>query len=152
MEGGRPTEGQIKRDIPPLGRYGVIHATEWGEKWAFPSNDIPAADYYVTYSHAKGFGTNALVAASHRNLATDRAQLESTADFCHDNNIHVDNYFIVIDRINRRDKKKFKLVDYENEPALKILHRKTGETGLTQDLIHNKPIFVMYRKDFERLK
>ena len=139
-------------DIPPIGIIKKIdYAPEWGKKFNYPSNE-PIADYYVefNYNH-NNFGSRYLIEASKSHLTDQILQIEESAEFFRNNNIVVDTYLIVIDKLSDRDKKKYKLKDFTFKPFKQVFERIDYSNEKTY-VICKKPLFIIFRKDFDRLR
>lgn len=141
-----------KDDIPPIGIIkNIDYAPEWGKKFDYPSNK-PIADYYVefNYNH-NNFGSRYLIEASKSNLHAQILQIEESAEFFRNKNIPVDTYLVVIDRLSDRDNKKYKLKDFTFKP-FKQVFEKIDYTNEKAYLVCKKPLFIIFRKDFDRLR
>jgi len=141
-----------KDDIPPIGiTKNIYYAPEWGEKFGYPINNLPIADYYVEYNYNhKNFGSRYLIEASKSNLHAQIIQLEESADFFKRKNIVVDTYLIVIDRLSDRDKRKYKLKDFTLKGFKEVFERIDYNNEKCY-LVCKKPLFAIFRKDFERI-
>lgn len=63
----------------------------------------------------------------------------------------MDGYLIVIDDLTKNDKNRYSLKESVSKP-LRELEEKTGYKNTFPRLIYKKPIFVIFRYDFKRLK
>lgn len=142
-----------EHDIPPIGvRKNVYYTPEWGDKFGYPINKIPVADYYVEYNYNhNNFGSRYLIEASKSHLRAQILQIEETAEFFRNNEIPVDTYLVVIDKLSDRDNKKYKLKDFTFKP-FKQVFEKIDYTNEKAYLVCKKPLFVIFRKDFDRLR
>ena len=146
------SKSNAKKDIPPMGRLKkVIHACQWKEVFNYPLESIPVADYYVVFEHILHVGAVWIIEASTKNLHKKIKQIESSADFFKKEKINVDGYLIVLDSLSRRSQKKYILKSATNIP-LKIIKEKIGNNNNRQYKILNKPLFVVYRKEFRRFR
>jgi len=138
-------------DIPPIGNIkSVCHAYEWEKKFGYPLGKIRAADYYVEYSHT-AFGSHWLIEASRSHLHSQLKQLCASAEFFASKKIQVDNYLVVLDELSRRDKQKYRTSEITLKP-LKQIQEKLDNENTREYKIRNKAVFLIYRRDFERLK
>lgn len=142
-----------KKDIPPIAKIkNIYYAAEWDKKFKYPLNEIPVADYYVEYSYnAKDFGSNWLIEASISSLHNQIKQIEASAEFFKRRNIPVDTYLIVIDRLTKRDKQKYKLKDATLKPLKHVFERIDYDNEKPYLMIGKKPLFLIFRDQFERL-
>ena len=141
-----------KDDIPPIGIIkNIDYAPQWNKKFGYPLNK-PIADYYVefNYNH-NNFGSRYLIEASKSNLIGQISQIEESAEFFRSKKIIVDTYLVVIDRLSDRDKKKYKLKDFTFKPFKQVFER-ISWMGEKEYSICKKPLFVIHRKDFDRLR
>ncbi|MBI4738297.1 hypothetical protein HY772_01830 [Candidatus Woesearchaeota archaeon] len=140
------------RDIPPLGPVkAVTYAPEWQKLYGYPTNKIPIADYYVTYQYTKDFGSCWLIEASVSRLHLQIKQLIASADFFKRREISVDGYAVVLDHLSPRDKQKYALKSATPQPFKHVFER-LDQQHEKQQFICSKPIFVIFRRDFERLR
>ena len=63
----------------------------------------------------------------------------------------MDGYLIVIDKLTKNDKNRYSLKESTSKP-LRELEEKTGYQNKFPRLIYKKPVFVIFRDDFKRLK
>ena len=141
-----------ERDIPPMGKIKkIVYAPEWGDKFDYPLEDLPVADYYVEYEHIASLGAFWLIEASKKNLHKEIKQLEASANFFKQKNINVNGYLIVLDELSRRSKQKYQLKPYTAKP-LKIVYEKIDYSNTKEYKICSKPLFVVFRHEFGRFK
>jgi len=151
------TVAEVKRrrekDIPPLTRIQkVIPSREWKKKFGYPTEHRKCPDYYVHYGQNE-FGNHALVEATTTNLRKCLLQHEEAIPWLKENKIPVNFAVVVLDGLNSPSQRIYKLKPYKNLPALREVHKKVGRHGgLQKQSICGLPLFVVYRKDFERLK
>lgn len=141
-----------KKDIPPLGKINNIsYACQWKAQFNYPLNEIKVADYYIDYEFGGNKSVFWLIEACKSHLHQNLKQLETSAIFFKRNNIQVDGYLIVIDELTKNDKYRYSLKESTSKP-LRELEEKTGYKNKFPRLIFKKPIFVVFRDDFKRLK
>jgi hypothetical protein len=74
-----------EKDIPPMGKIKeIIYACQWGERFDYPLETYPVADYYVEYEHISTLGAFWLIEASTSNLHKEIAQIDASAEFFKD--------------------------------------------------------------------
>ena len=141
-----------QKDIPPFGKIkSISYACQWGEQFGYPLNDQQVADYYVEYEFGGGKSIFWLIEGCKSHLHANLKQLETSAIFFKKNNIQVDGYLIVIDDITKNDKYRYSLKE-STDKGLREIEERTGYQNKVPRLIYKKPVFVIFRKDFERLR
>ena len=153
VESLEEAERRGNEDIPPIGKTKHIHyAPEWDKKFGYPINKIPISDYFVEYNYNDpNFGSRYLIEASKSNLHAQIKQIEESAHFFKNNNIPIDTYLIVLNKLSERDKKKYKLKDVTLKPLKQIFERIDYNNEKSYSVC-KKPLFAIFRKDFDRLR
>ncbi|MEM4397720.1 MAG: hypothetical protein QW757_03810 [Candidatus Woesearchaeota archaeon] len=151
MESLEIAKKNAEKDIPLFAKIKkIIYACQWKDIFNYPE-DRAIADYYVEYEYTKTWGSIWLIEASTMNLKKEIKQIESSAEFFKEKNINVDGYLIVLDNLSKRSQQLYKLENYLNKP-LKIVYEKISYNEKKPYKIYSKNLFVLFRKDFERLK
>jgi len=153
MESAAEVKRRQESDIPQLTRIQkVIPSREWKKKFGYPTDRLKSPDYYVHYGRIE-FGNRALVEATATNLRKCILQLEDAIPWFKDNELPVHFAVVVLDSLNSPSQRIYKLKPYKNWTVLREVHKKVGGHGESQTQhVCGLPLFVIYRKDFKRLK
>lgn len=128
----------IKEAVPPQ---------DWKARFNYPIETAPCADFYIIFQSIKDFGGVYLIECSQSNLRKKILQLSRSAEVFKSLNVHIDNYLIVLGKLNSADQRKYKLTKH---PTLQYAYQIKSKAG--NDIkdflkIDGRNIMLIYKKN-----